>query len=66
MLFFGTFRILVVYVFFHFCFPKILYIFFPQEKFTFHPLTQIQEPEKKIQQWNKKNTTNSLTHSMFD
>ena len=66
MLFFGTFRIFVVHLFFSIFFPKKFVYFFPQEKFTFHPLTQIQEPEKKIQQWNKKNTTISLTHSIFD
>ena len=42
-----------------------MYIFFPQEKFKIHSLTQIQKPGKKIQHWKKKYTT-SLTHSKFD
>ena len=53
-----------VFFIFHF-FPKNIVYFFSQEKFTIHSLTQIQEPEKKIQQW-KKNTTISLTHPIFD
>ena len=67
MLFFRTFRIFEVYFFFFIFFPKMLSIFFfPQEKFKIHSLTQIQEPEKKIQHWKKKITTFSLTHSIFD